>query len=1744
MPRKNRQQTRLNGSAISSILIMLTSLLLLSANVLAQTWDAGGDGINVSDPNNWDNDFVPGTSETANFDGTSTTNAAWNSQAPATVNQITIQDSYTGTVYIDKDITVSSSVTLNNTQGTLALSEQLTTPLVNFAAGARLRINVESTVTTNNGLLNIVNGTPAPQGTLIISESIDETSLTLPYTIKIINWPNTPSSNFDDIELPILQDGYNWDLSKLYTTGEIAIIATPGGLTFSPILWLNANYDASVIRNESNAVEKWIDITGHNNSAYSPQTSQAPLFVENAFTTDYGSFNTVRTDGENDYLEGTISNLDNFTIVMIAKVIDRKGNNRGLITLHDNGSEPDWNCPQCMGVTTYNAPGRMSVIRKNNGEEWSELSDDYHINTIVMDNKQLSFYQNTRSGTSKTWNNWSTLQSNHYLLSRRYRETNYSNMDFVEVIVFDRALNSDELFSFITEMNNRYKVYPEATWTSDGTTDISTASYWTNNEVPSSNSALMFSGYSINNAEWNADDTDTVDVLTIEDSYTGTLSINRDLTVTNEVTLNNTVGSVVLSETLTAGTVNFGEDARLQINLQSISEAENGKLVETAGTSIPNGHLTITLHPSIDQSTLPNFDIFDWYGTPATQFKSVELPDLDTGYAWDLSQLYTTGEIAIIQAPGYIYGLSPKIWLDTSDSGTLSLNNTSYVESWLDKSGQNHHLFQESAERQPLLVADALNGYPIIKTDANNDYLTGEMDAANDITLFLVMKINSHSNYAGIFSLHTLETGDNTADWNSPNGFALTTANNVNGLNYVHDKFNIADSTDYTYQIRTVRINAGVVTGFHNLVKTTASSNVTFPSYDTINSTQFTIGARYTPGNYADINYAEIMYFNTALTDAQITALQTTLAQKYGMSNLLTINQNLIAHYSFDEASGTVANDTSGNDFDATLTNMSGSEWAEGIVGNAVYLDGTNDYIDVPDGFGDFTNGLTISSWINLDAYNSWSRLFDFGLGEASNNILLAVQNTNGDLYFGKTGNTDQYVISTNSVSLNQWHHIAATITNTDQFTFYIDGKESGTGTIGNIPNISRTENFIGKSNWSSDPYFDGKIDEFKIYNRALTQSEIYNLLQLDNVYFWDNQANEGNPRTAINWLGDIVPNSASTVILDYSAKDINWNITNRLTALDIRNTYTGILQLNDKMTLSKDLSLQSESKLRFNLDSIIPSAYGAIQARTLNLNGTLTITIDAGITQYAGLSFDILDWTNPLTTQFTAIELPELDAGLAWNLTRLYIDGTIQIISTPANDSDNITLWLESNDRGSLYVDDNNKVRNWVNKIGGKKSFFSSPVQLEAPAYQLNQINNMPVVSFDGVDEFLNTTSGPYTDFFSANEHSMFFVLKDESQAEEMVMNWKVGDANTNRVNLTVGETELTYHAVDSSSSSTVSGIYSNRYFIVGVVKTPTEQKIYVDGSLVSSVPNTASLSSGSDRFILGKHKYNSLHWNGQIAEVIFMKTGADTDEVNDITDYFISKYDIDPLDIGKEAHYTFDETSGTTAADATDNNFDVTLNNATNEAWSPAIFNNGLTFDGFDDYITGDALTAFSPTDFSVSAWIKTSATDTSGGEIINIEEDIVFRVQPDGKLVGFHRTSGGLNNIVGNANVLDNQWHHIVFTQDSSTTTNNTKIYVDGVLDSTASTAAHVDQNLNAPNITIGSFAFDFNYNGSMDDLRLYSRTLTADEVAMMYRRANFVQWDNDAANGLSNTALNWSHDATPSLEDSLIIGTSAQ
>ena len=86
---------------------------------------------------------------------------------------------------------------------------------------------------------------------------------------------------------------------------------------------------------------------------------------------------------------------------------------------------------------------------------------------------------------------------------------------------------------------------------------------------------------------------------------------------------------------------------------------------------------------------------------------------------------------------------------------------------------------------------------------------------------------------------------------------------------------------------------------------------------------------------------------------------------------------NLHAYLMFDETSGTSASDSTGNGWDGTL--VDGPLWNVGQFGNAVDLDGSNDYVSLPTGVIDGLTDITISTWVYLDSISTWSRIFDFG---------------------------------------------------------------------------------------------------------------------------------------------------------------------------------------------------------------------------------------------------------------------------------------------------------------------------------------------------------------------------------------------------------------------------------------------------------------------------------------------------------------------------------------------------------------------------------------------------------------------------------------------------------------------------------------------------------------------------------------------------------------------------------------------
>ena len=205
-------------------------------------------------------------------------------------------------------------------------------------------------------------------------------------------------------------------------------------------------------------------------------------------------------------------------------------------------------------------------------------------------------------------------------------------------------------------------------------------------------------------------------------------------------------------------------------------------------------------------------------------------------------------------------------------------------------------------------------------------------------------------------------------------------------------------------------------------------------------------------------------------------------------------NSNLIGHWKFDDGSGTSAADSSGNN---TGTLKNGPTWTTGKINGALNFDGTNDYVEVPDGPSfDITDEITISAWINPVDISSYDTILS---------KFAHTPNSRKDLYwFLYNGRIGAYLAGPSGIpspdwtpdvpiQTGLWTHVALTYNGTTM-TMYKNGIDaasinvSGTLLLGD-PSSSESF-FIGRnSEWGE--YFDGLIDEVHIYDRALSADEI-----------------------------------------------------------------------------------------------------------------------------------------------------------------------------------------------------------------------------------------------------------------------------------------------------------------------------------------------------------------------------------------------------------------------------------------------------------------------------------------------------------------------------------------------------------------------------------------------------------------------------------------------------------------------------
>jgi hypothetical protein len=200
----------------------------------------------------------------------------------------------------------------------------------------------------------------------------------------------------------------------------------------------------------------------------------------------------------------------------------------------------------------------------------------------------------------------------------------------------------------------------------------------------------------------------------------------------------------------------------------------------------------------------------------------------------------------------------------------------------------------------------------------------------------------------------------------------------------------------------------------------------------------------------------------------------------------------LHTYLNFNAGSGTSAADASGNAHTGTLINAT---WATGKLGSAVSLNGSNAYVSLPNDLLSDIADCTIAAWVFWNGGSNWQRIFDFGAGQGRYMFLSPRSNT-GVVRFAITTNNgvgEQAIVGTAALPIGVWTHVAVTLAGASGI-LYVNGTAVGTNTAMTTAPFrmsSTSQNWLGRSQWPQDPYFNGLIDEFRIYNGVLTQAQI-----------------------------------------------------------------------------------------------------------------------------------------------------------------------------------------------------------------------------------------------------------------------------------------------------------------------------------------------------------------------------------------------------------------------------------------------------------------------------------------------------------------------------------------------------------------------------------------------------------------------------------------------------------------------------
>ena len=871
-----------------------------------------------------------------------------------------------------------------------------------------------------------------------------------------------------------------------------------------------------------------------------------------------------------------------------------------------------------------------------------------------------------------------------------------------------------------------------------------------------------------------------------------------------------------------------------------------------------------------------------------------------------------------------------------------------------------------------------------------------------------------------------------------------------------------------------------------------------------------------------------------------------------------SLTNGLVGYWKLDDASGTSAADASGNGNTGTLTGSSHT-WGAGKIGSAVNFNGTDDYIDLGSTSSafNFPADISGSAWIKTSTsgrlilhYNGSSQLIYMSVGPTTaggtaNKFVV---------YLWANGGSNTVFSSNQSVTDNLWHLVSFTRnTVTQKVRLYVDGvldSESSYSAMGGI-NSSGGVNTVS---YPSPYSFSGSLDEVRVYNRALSADEVAKLYQTT--------APDNPDQGLVGYWPLDGADVAGTTAYDRSGKGYNGTLTNSPTktigkvgqALNFNgsNQYVSIPDFGTSTDAAVTISLwakpsaltstqvgmyyrggvvgdmeaviDNDNKYKFIIDlaqsgntwynAVGPPAvagqwvhfvgvYNRRSSGAIYINGIL-----AGTVALPGYDLAVLSRHSSIGTfnQSTSGAFPGIiddvrvysRALSASEIQALYQSGAGDKLSSADSQADP----LEKGLAGYWKLDDGSGGSAADATGNGNTGTLSG-----GPTWTGGKIGG--ALTFNGTNQYVSTsdigtsTDSAYTISAWVNPSSTASgdIYYRGAATGEMLFQTSGGAASLYADLTTAGWQNVTGGSVATGTWSHLVGVYTRQGSL----------KIYVNGVLAgtTSLPSYDLAVNGFFHSSIGSYNRSTTSaYPGSIDEVRIYNRALSADEVAKL--YRTTAPD--SPDTGIVGYWPFNGTdvAGTTAYDRSGKGNNGTLTNSPTRTIGK--LGQALSFNGTSQYVSNSGAVPYASfadnLPITVSAWVKT--TSVSGADTIASTWDFHttsgwrFMLTPQPELLIADANGTNHRDSHGGTAVNDGKWHHVVATYDGSQNSSGIKVYVDAianVMTPTTNTAPGALSNAMFNIGKIGGGTPQY-FNGSIDEVRLYNRTLSQSEVTALY------------------------------------------